>query len=299
MAEAITASGKTSRQENFPVASFLLPARVRAHVKTLYAYARLMDDIADSPVLAAADKITNLDRFARAVSGANLSEPVVPEARHMRESLAATGVTHEHCIDLTLAFKQDATKLRYDDWDDLIDYCRHSAAPVGRYLIDLHSESRAAFPASDALCNALQVLNHLQDCQNDYQALNRVYLPRNWMQEAGVEVEALRQPTSSPALRRVLERCLNGTTDLLLAARGLPGLLRNTRFAMEAAVILGIARALAAELRRRDPLAERVALSKAQVMACFAYGVRSIISRRRTPRRAKEGPAQSARAEEP
>ena len=86
----------------------------------------------------------------------------------MRASLAATGVTAQHCHDVLRAFRLDATKLRYRDWDDLMEYCRYSAAPVGRQLLDLHGESRDTWPASDALCSALQVLNHLQDCAADY-----------------------------------------------------------------------------------------------------------------------------------
>ena len=182
-------------------------------------------------------------------------------------------MTHRHCVDLTLAFRQDAVKLRYDDWDDLMGYCNLSAAPVGRYLVDLHGESSAAYPASDALCNALQVLNHLQDCGNDYRALDRVYLPGDWMAAAGAGVEALGENRSTAPLRQVLDACLDGTDALLEQADDLPGLLRNGRFAMEAAVIVAIARKLGRELRRRDPLAERVVLSKAQFAGCGARGI--------------------------
>ena len=173
-----TPSGKAAADENFPVGSWLLPARLRPHIATFYAYARAIDDIADNPDLEPADKIARLDGFAKTVSGADTPDPAFHKAHEIRRSLAETGVTHQHCVDLTQAFKQDATKLRYDDWDDLMGYCNLSAAPVGRYLVDLHGESPLAYPASDALCNALQVLNHLQDCGDDYKALNRVYLPR-------------------------------------------------------------------------------------------------------------------------
>ena len=71
------------------------------------------------------------------------------------------------------------TKLRYRDWDDLIDYCRYSAMPVGRFVLDVHGESRDTWPANDALCAALQVINHLQDCAKDYRELNRVYIPED------------------------------------------------------------------------------------------------------------------------
>ncbi len=283
MAESVvieTPSGKAATDENFPVGSRLLPARLRPHITTFYAYARAIDDIADNPGLEPADKIARLDGFAKAVSGDDATDPAFRKAHEIRRSLAETGVTHRHCVDLTRAFKQDATKLRYDDWDDLMRYCDLSAAPVGRYLVDLHGESAAAYPASDALCNALQVLNHLQDCGDDYRALNRVYLPQDWMADAGIGVEVLGNRRSPTALRRVLDLCLDGTDGLLKSADGLPGRLRNVRFAMEAAAIVDIARKLGGELRRRDPLAERVALTKAQFAACCARGIGRVLFRR-------------------
>jgi len=284
MAESVaieTPSGKQAADENFPVGSWLLPARLRPHIATFYAYARAIDDIADNPVLEPADKIARLDGFARAVSGADTADPAFGKAHEIRRSLVETGVTHRHCVDLTRAFKQDAVKLRYDDWDDLMGYCNLSASPVGRYLVDLHGESPAAYAASDALCNALQVLNHLQDCGGDYRALNRVYLPRDWMADAGAGVEALGETRSSAALRRVLDRCLDGTDGLLELADPLPSRLRNRRFAVEAAAIVAIARKLGAELRRRDPLAERVVLTKPQFAACCARGVGRVLFRSR------------------
>lgn len=268
-----TPSGKAAADENFPVGSWLLPAHLRSHIATFYAYARAIDDIADNPDLDSGDKIERLDGFARAVRGAETGDSAFGKAHAVRRSLETTQVTHRHCVDLTRAFIQDATKLRYADWNDLIRYCDLSAAPVGRYLVDLHGESKTAYPACDALCNALQVLNHLQDCGNDYRSLNRVYLPQNWMAAAGAGVEALGRRRSTPALRRVLNRCLDATEKLLESADRLPDQFRNLRFAMETAVIVAIARKLSKELRRRDPLAERVVLTKVQYAACCWRGV--------------------------
>ena len=275
-----TPSGKSAADENFPVGSWLLPASLRPHIAAFYAYARAIDDIADNPDLQRADKIERLDGFARAVRGIEVTDPAFRKAHDIRRSLAGTGVTHRHCLDLVRAFKQDATKLRYDDWDDLIGYCDLSAAPVGRYLVDLHGEPDTAYPAADALCNALQVLNHLQDCGDDYRALNRVYLPQEWMAEAGVGAEALGDGRSTARLRRVLDRCLDATDGLLALADHLPGQLGNVRFAMEAAAIVAIARKLGIELRRRDPLAERVVLTKTQYVTCCARGVGHVLFQR-------------------
>ena len=285
-------SGKGAGDENFPVGSWLLPARLRRHIASFYAYARAIDDIADDPGLEPQEKVWRLDRFARAVAGNGSGDPALRKAHEIRRSLRETGVTHRHCVDLTRAFKQDATKLRYDEWDDLMGYCNFSAAPVGRYLVDLHGQPASAYPASDALCNALQVLNHLQDCADDYKALNRVYLPQRWMNEAGGKIDELAGTRSTPALRQVMDRCLDATGELLVLARTLPGQLRDLRFGMEAAAIVAIADKLCAELRRRDPLAERVVLSKLQYLGCFLAGAGRLLGDRilrRFPEEANDG----------
>lgn len=254
-------SGKDAAYENFPVGSFLLPARLRPHVAVFYAFARAIDDIADSPDLAAEEKIRRLEIFAAALKG-EAADPAFAKAHRMRESLAATGTTIQHGLDLIAAFKQDAVKLRYRDWDDLMGYCLLSAAPVGRYLLDLHGGSRDGYGPSDALCLALQVINHVQDCRDDYRTLNRVYLPGDWMAAEGATVEALNAPRCSPALRRVLDRTLDATEKLMPAARRLPGGLFSRRLALESGVIVAIADALIARLRVQDPLARRVKLGR-------------------------------------
>lgn len=267
-----TPSGKGAADENFPVGSFLIPARLRPHVALFYAYARAIDDIADNPSLPAADKIARLDGFADAIEGRAADIAGFEKAYRLRASLIATGVSTRHCIDLVAAFKQDAVKLRYADWDDLIGYCVLSAAPVGRYLLDLHGESSAAWPESDALCNALQILNHLQDCQIDYRQLDRVYLPQDWMGAAGVSVADLDRPAAIPGLRLVLDKTLDGVERLMLTAHQLPGRLRGRHLAMESAVIVRLADRLTALLRRGDPLAGRVALSRFDFLSCGLRG---------------------------
>ncbi len=268
-----TPSGKSAADENFPVGSWLLPAALRPHVAVFYAFARAIDDIADNPALAPKDKIARLEAFAAALTGVEPDRPGLDKAHRLRASLAETGVPARHGLDLIAAFKQDAVKHRYHDWDDLLGYCRLSAAPVGRYLLDLHGESRDGWPASDALCNALQVLNHLQDCQADYRILDRVYLPLDWLDPLAGGVAALDAAQSSAGLRGVLDRCLDGTAVLLAEAAALPAQLRSRRLAMESAVILHLARRLAGRLRRGDPLAGRVALTKGDFLGCGLAGM--------------------------
>lgn len=276
-------SGKGAADENFPVGSWLLPGRLRPHVATYYAFARAADDISDDSELPAPDKVARLARLAQALRGESPGDEEAFKAHRLRESMAATGVPVAHGLDLLAAFTQDATKLRYASWGELMAYCRLSASPVGRYLLDLHGEDKGHWWASDALCDALQVINHLQDCKADRRTLDRVYLPLDWLAEAGTGVEALDAPAASAALRRVLDRCIDGTEALLAKARHLPGLLRSRHLAAESAIIVRIAERLCAELRRRDPLAERVALTKPQLLSCGLAGAWDALVGRRLP----------------
>ncbi|MCP5373240.1 MAG: squalene synthase HpnC [Hyphomicrobiales bacterium] len=263
-------SGKDAAYENFPVGSWLLPARLRPHIAVFYAFARAIDDIADSPDLPPDEKVDRLDGFARALHGD--PTPGFDKGRAMGDSLRATGTTPRHCLDLIAAFKQDAVKNRYADWDDLMGYCLLSAAPVGRYLLDLHGGSRDGYGPSDALCLALQVINHLQDCQDDYRTLDRVYLPGDWLAAEGVTVSDLDRDAATPALRRVLDRTLDATAGLMVEARRLPRGLRSRRLAMESGAIVAIADRLIRRLRRDDPLGPRVALNKAGFLGSSALG---------------------------
>jgi squalene synthase HpnC len=256
-----TPSGKGAEDENFPVGSWLLPKALRPHVAVFYAFARAIDDIADNPGLGSNDKLARLDAFAAAAQSGS-TDPALVKADRLRRMCAATGVPVKHGLDLISAFRQDAVKARYESWSDLIDYCNRSAAPVGRFLLDLHGESRELYPFSDALCNALQVINHLQDCADDYRNLDRIYLPESWMRSEKATVEHLAKPAATAALRRVLDRAVERTETLLGEARRLAPRMVHRRLAAETAIIVGIADKLTLQLAARDPLAERVVLGK-------------------------------------
>jgi farnesyl-diphosphate farnesyltransferase len=274
-----TPSGKGRGDENFPVGSFLIRKSLRPHVHAFYRFARDADDIADNPTLAADDKVRRLHRMGDILDGAPGDDS--PAASAMRASLAKTGTTARHCHDVLRAFRLDATKLRYKDWDDLMEYCRYSASPVGRQLLDLHGESRDTWPASDALCSALQVLNHLQDCGEDYRNLDRIYLPLELLGEAGVPVEALAAGPASAGMRQVIDRLLDSTDRLILKASDLPGSVKAPGLRCESATIVELARRLSRRLRRGDPLATRVALSKSDFAAALVAGI--VRGRRRRP----------------
>lgn len=270
-------SGKWRSDENFPVGSFLIRRGLRPHVHAFYRFARNADDIADNPALSAEDKIKRLDCMAAILDGTVGHDS--PAAAAMRQSLLETGLTARHCHDVLRAFRLDAVKLRYRDWDDLMGYCRYSASPVGRQLLDLHGESRSTWPASDALCSALQVLNHLQDCADDFRRLDRVYLPLDDLRAQGLGVEVLNGEAANASLRRVFDGLLDRTVALIDKARLLPPLVASPGLRWESAVIVELAARLLRRLRRGDPLATRVQLRKSDFLAAFAIGISGSLRR--------------------
>jgi farnesyl-diphosphate farnesyltransferase len=265
------ASGKGSGDENFPVGSFLIAKPLRRHVMAFYRFARNADDVADAPDLESGEKIRRLDRMGAVLDGASFDD--APAAALMRQSLLETGMDPVHCHDLLAAFRQDAVKNRYESWQELMDYCRLSAAPVGRFLLDLHGEDRATWVASDALCAALQVINHLQDCGQDYCDLDRVYLPLDWLAEDRATVADLAAASCSTGLRLTLDRCVQATRALVDLAMTLPVGVKDRGMRSESAIIVGLADRLLLALAAKDPLMVRVKLGPAEIAWTVLGGV--------------------------
>lgn len=267
-----SAPTRTATTENFPVGSWLIAPALRPLVAAYYRVTRSADDIADDPRLPAEDKTALLDRIDTTLAGGSDEDTA---AVALRDAFRARGLAIEHARHLLQAFKADAVNRPCRSWSDLLSYCRFSAAPVGRFLLELHGEARSTWPAGDALCSALQILNHLQDCQSDWRDLQRLYLPADWLREAGLTPEALLAPNTSPALRGVLDRALDGVDRLNQVAATLPKQIANRRLRMEVTAILFISKRLASRLRHGDPLAGRIALSMfVKAGALLAGGMR-------------------------
>ena len=260
---ATLSSGKGHRDENFPVASFLIAPRHRAIILAFYRFARVADDVSDNSEAGAEEKLQLLDVLRRTLLG---ETDAAPEAVALRTMLAARGVTLQHGLDLLEAFSRDVTKLRYRDWNDLMDYCRVSAMPVGRFVLDVHGESRVLWPACDALCSALQIINHLQDCAKDYRLLDRVYIPMDAFAAAGIGPESLGESRASPALRNVITDLAKRTFDLLVQSRPFASGICDARLALEVSVIQTLAESLCRRLMQRDPLSERVHHRKSEIL---------------------------------
>jgi len=250
-------SGKGHRDENFPVASHLVHPRFRAPILAFYEFVRVADDIADHAELAPEKKLALLDRLEGSLLGKNDADP---EGVRLSAVLAERSLSPRHAQDLLDAFRLDVTKLRYANWDELMHYCSLSAMPVGRYVLDVHGESRATWPASDAICAALQIINHIQDCRNDFRNLDRVYIPLDDMALAGINVQALDAPRASPELLACLHKLAARTAGLLRDGWRLPDQIRDFRLSLEISVIHRLAWSLVHTLMARDPLADKVHL---------------------------------------
>lgn len=266
------ASGKGHKNENFPVASWLIRPELRPAILAFYRFARAADDVADHETATATDKLAHLARMEAGLRGARDASP---EGRALHTVLQKKGLTNQHALDLLEAFRRDVAKARYADWADLMDYCRYSAAPVGRFVLDLHGESRDLWPQNDALCSALQVINHLQDCAKDYRSLGRVYVPRDALSAEGIGVESLVIEEHSQQRRKVIAGLARRTSQLLEQSHAFGPQIVDRRLALEVGAIQALAESLVVRLIRYDPLLERVHHRRVEMIG---LGLRGIFS---------------------
>ncbi len=286
-------SGKTDRDENFPVASRIIHPRHRALVLAFYNFVRTADDIADHASLAPREKFALLDLLEAELLGKGDTQN---EAVTLRRALAERGMPPRHALDVLTAFRMDVTKLRYETWDEVIHYCRYSAMPVGRFMLDVHGESTSTWAASDALCAGLQINNHLQDCGKDYKNLNRVYLPREALEAAGASVEQLRLEKAPPALLKCLHALAERNERLLQEGKSLSAEVKDFRLGVDISIIQAFADRIVKLLQTRDPLSERVHLNAIELLVFSFSGIGSEMIRRAIGRRpvSHPGPAHDA-----
>jgi squalene synthase HpnC len=281
-------SGKSHLNENFPVASRLIHPRHRPAILAFYEFVRTADDVADHPSLCERDKLVLLDSLENGLLGKG---EAADEAGRLRNILMERDLSPRHAQDLLHAFRMDVNKLRYRDWEDLMNYCSYSAMPVGRFVLDIHGESRDTWPSSDQLCAALQIINHVQDCGMDYNRLNRVYIPTEALERAGASIEALGAAQASPGLRRCFDDMSRQVLGLLRNAQPLAMLVKDLRLGLEISVIHRLARGLTDRLLRRDPLSQRPQLTAASVAGLSIVGIVQGLSRRAAGRRSWQGRA--------
>lgn len=257
--------------ENFPVASALLPARMRPHVAAIYAFARIADDMADEGTRPAADRLADLDDWERRLDAAAGQVPIPQDARAdvflaLRQTMRDCGLPAQLFRDLLSAFRQDVTQTRYATWDEVLDYCRRSANPVGRLVLRVAGyEHPALDAASDAVCTALQLANFWQDFEIDWRR-GRLYVPESIWRPAGAREADLDGRVLTPAWRAALADVTLRTRALFAAGRPVcDGVTGRLRYELRATWLGGTAILDKLEAADFDVFARRPTLTKADV----------------------------------
>jgi hydroxysqualene synthase len=263
-------SGKGHRDENFPVASFFIRPQYRPAILAFYTFVRTADDVADNPTAMPSEKLRLLEDMRASLMG---ESGISPEGVALRQVLETRHLSPVHAADLLEAFRRDVTKQRYADWDELMDYCRYSAMPVGRFVLDVHGESQGLWPCNDALCAALQVINHLQDCAKDYRTLDRVYLPLDTLRRHGAVPETLASLRAPRELHGALAELASHNVSLLEKSASFARRIHDMRLGLEVSVIQTLAEDLNDKLIERDPLSERVHHKKSETAMLVLWAV--------------------------
>lgn len=272
---------KTSKEENFPVGSKLIPPNLRKHVMYFYNFARTADDIADTDQLSSDEKLRRLDELEAVLLGNKEPNEDTNCAYLLKKSLEETKTTNQHALDLLKAFRADSIGTIYNNWMDLIAYCRNSAGSVGRYMLDLHKESPSTYWPSDALCAALQINNHLQDCADDLKTRNRIYIPKDWFKELNIDYEEMKKPSESKELRQVFDKVIAGIDGLLVDGSSLPLVMQSRGLRMEVCVIYRLAQKLSKRLKKNDILKKHVDLTKTDWLFSTIHGILDGVIRRK------------------
>lgn len=208
--------------ENFPVASILVPKRMRRPIVAIYAFARSADDFADEGELAPDIRLSQLDAYAtkldRIAANQRDDDPIFIA---LADAIKQHELPMQLFYDLLTAFRMDVTTTRYANWDEVLRYCRYSANPIGRLLLHLYKETTPQqLVWSDAICSALQVINFLQDIEQDYTENKRIYLPMDEMAQFGIDESHFANTLSDAAMRRFINFQIDRAAALLRS--GLP-----------------------------------------------------------------------------
>ena len=274
-------SGKNFKDENFPVASFMINRKLKEFIRHFYFFARTSDDIADHEKLRPTEKLKILNYFDKCLKEKKKTD--ISVLNKLIITFSCHEFTQVYSRQLLVAFKLDAKKKRYKNWSELINYCKYSANPVGRYFINLtyHEKKKRInnrniiFEGADKLCTALQIINHLQDCQKDYIYLNRVYLPMSYFNKYSIKVEILKRSKNNSKFNDLKKLVIDRVEKLLDDSKKGIDLIEVGRLRKETLIILYIAKRLCFLLKKNNPLEKKIKLSRIDLIFCFIKGIMS------------------------
>jgi squalene synthase HpnC len=251
-----------SHYENFHVASWFLPKRLRPHFHSIYAYCRISDDLGDE-VASPAQALALLDIWQQQLDDCYRGQAKHPAFVALRETIRICDIPKEPFADLLTAFRQDQTVTRYASMGDVLQYCRYSANPVGRLVLYACGYRDAErFALSDETCAALQLANFWQDVREDY-ARGRIYLPLDAMRAAGVDEATIANGQATPAFRTLLRDQVGYTRAMFARGAKLIGMVdRELAVDLDLFTRGGLEILRAIEARQYDVLSARPAISK-------------------------------------
>ncbi len=274
-------SGKNFKDENFPVASFVIKKKIRKIIRLFYFFARTSDDIADNKDIKSKEKLKILNYFDNCLKTQERTE--IDILNKLISNFTHIKFAKNYARQLLVAFKLDAKKKRYNNWGELIYYCKYSANPIGRFFIELTylskkleiKDKKIIFKASDNLCTALQIINHMQDCQEDFVNLNRIYIPNSYFKKYTLGINILKTERKSLKFDKLKEEIINKVGKLLdNSTIGLKSI-EIWGLKKEALIILNIAKRLCFLLKQRNPLEKKIKLSRIDLIFCFIKGIMS------------------------
>lgn len=256
-----------SHYENFPVASFLLPKKLRQPISAIYCFARQADDFADEGEFSKEERLQKLDGFWQQLSNIENNIKVTdPLFIALEDTIHKFNLPIQLFYDLLIAFKQDVIKTRYDNFEEILNYCRYSANPVGRLLLHLtNNATEENLTASDKICTALQLINFLQDLEQDIQTRDRCYLPLDEMKNLGLSIDALKRKEEGPIIKQFIFDQTKKASDLLNAGSSLERSLKGI-FGLEIRLIIAGGKVCLKKLYTRNSIYDRPTVKSWEIL---------------------------------
>jgi squalene synthase HpnC len=264
-----------SHYENFPVVSFLIPKNLRKHVAIIYWFARTADDCADEGNFSEGERLDKLNNFEYRTKQLLIGKAESDYEIALANTIIEKNLTAENFYNLITAFRQDVIKNRYENFDEVIDYCKHSANPVGRLILELFDvSSEEAIIYSDKICTALQLTNFLQDVSTDYKK-GRIYLPQDEMEMLQITEKLFEHKENNHKLKQLVKHSVDRVQNLFDDGKKLFPLLSG-RLKVEIIWTVAGGEEILDQIRKNDynVLNNRPELSKTRMISLF---VKSLI----------------------
>jgi len=240
-----------SHYENFPVASFLIPKNLRKHVAVIYWFARTADDLADEGNISQKERLKRLNEFEVNFNKSAKGKYKSGYEKALHQTIKERNLNPDHFRNLLKAFKQDVTKMRYENYGEVLDYCKNSANPVGRLILELHDiRNEEVNGYSDKICTALQITNFLQDVNRDFEK-GRIYLPQDELVRAGINNLMFEVKEINLNFKRLIEYNVDRTQLLFDEGRNLLKFLKGRLLYEIKWTILG-GEAILKKIRKND-----------------------------------------------